>query len=61
MNINTIASEAVSQNVSQKTGDSVGITVAREAMDIQATQAAQLISSIPQSEPNLGNSINTRA
>ncbi len=64
MDINSIASGAVAQNVSQKTGDAVGVTVARKAMDIQADAATQLISSIPKpaaSEPNLGNSINTYA
>jgi len=61
MNINSIASEAVSQNVSQKTGDAVGVTVARKAMDIQATQAAQLISSVSKTEPHLGNNVNTHA
>jgi len=59
MDMNSIASSVVSQASAQKTGDAVGITIAKTAMDLQATQATQLISSIPKSEPNLGNNINT--
>lgn len=61
MDMNSIADSVTSQTASQRTGDAVGITVARTAMDLQAKQADQLISSIPKSEPNLGNSINTSA
>ena len=64
MNINNIASGAVAQNVAQKTGDAVGVTVAKKAMDIQADAASQLISSVAKpaaSEPHLGNKINTHA
>ncbi len=65
MDINGIASGAISQASSQKTGDAVGVTVARKAMDIQADAAAQLISSVTPaktaSEPHLGNNIDVRA
>jgi len=64
MNINSIASGVVAQNSAQKTGDAVGVTVAKKAMDIQADAAAQLISSVPKvaaSEPHMGNHVNTHA
>lgn len=64
MDINSIASGAVAQNVAQKTGDAVGVTVARKAMDIQADAASQLIASVSKptaSEPHLGNKIDTHA
>lgn len=66
MDIKTIASGAVAQSVAQKTGDAVGVTVARKALDIQETQAAQLIDSAKKSapkssEPHLGNHINVHA
>jgi len=65
VDMNSITSSAVSSAASQKTGDAVGVTVAKKAMNIQADAAAQLISSVtPQStasEPNLGNKINTYA
>ena len=66
MDINSISSGVVAQNASQKTGDAVGVKVARKAMDIQADAAAQLISSVSPasnkaSEPHLGNTINTHA
>ncbi|MDH5259655.1 MAG: YjfB family protein [Gammaproteobacteria bacterium] len=64
MNINSIASGAVAQNVAQKTGDAVGVTVAKKAMDIQADAASQLISSVSKTaatEPHLGNNVNTHA
>jgi len=64
MDINSISS-AASQVAAQKTGDAVGIKVAKKAMDIHADAAAQLISSVAPaktpSEPHLGNSINVRA
>jgi len=65
MDINSIASGAVSQAAAAKTGDAVGVTVAKKAMNIQADAAAQLISSVAPasnaSEPHLGNNINVRA
>ena len=65
MDLNSIASGVVSQTASQKTGDAVGVTVARKAMDIQADAAAQLISSVTPtktaSEPHLGNNVDVRA
>ncbi|MDH3326904.1 MAG: YjfB family protein [Gammaproteobacteria bacterium] len=64
MNINSIASGAVAQNVAQNTGDAIGVTVARKALDIQAEAASQLISSATKtaaSEPHLGSNVNTHA
>ncbi|MDX1811443.1 MAG: YjfB family protein [Gammaproteobacteria bacterium] len=66
MDINSISSGVVTQNVAQKTGDAVGVTVARKALDIQSSQAAQLIDSVKESvpapsEPHLGNHINVKA
>ena len=66
MDINTISSGAVAQNVAQRTGDAVGVTVARKALDIQQSQAAQLIESASKSapkpsEPHLGNHVNVTA
>ena len=66
MDINSISSGAVQQAASQKTGDAVGVTVAKKALDHQASIASQLISSVeksapPPSEPHLGNNINVHA
>jgi len=65
VDIGSISSQAVSQFRQQKTGDAVGVTVAKKALDIQSDAAAQLISSIPEvappSEPHLGNKINVHA
>jgi len=66
VDINSISSGAVAQNVAQKTGDAVGVTVARKALDIQSSTASQLIESAkesapPPSEPHLGNNINVTA
>lgn len=66
MDINSISSGVVAQNAAQKTGDAVGVTVAKKAMDIQSSQASQLIESVkesspPPSEPHLGNNINVTA
>ena len=47
-----------------KVGDAVGISVLKKGLDQQASQAAQLISSIPKAEPtepHLGQNINVRA
>lgn len=66
MDINSISSGVVNQAQQQKTGDAVGVTVARKAMDIQSSVATQLIDSVkkstpPPSEPHLGNHINVHA
>lgn len=66
MDINSISSGVVTQAMQQKTGDAVGVTVARKAMDIQANVAGQLIDSVSKStpaasEPHLGNNINVHA
>lgn len=42
----------------------VGMTMLKRAMDIEASSAAQMIASLPQSQnlpAHLGNSINTKA
>lgn len=53
-------SSALSQ---AKTGDAVGITMLKKAMDLQAQSAAQLIQAAGQTNnpPNLGNRIDTSA
>ena len=64
MDINGIASGAISQNMKQKVGDAVGTKVASMALDIQVEAAATLISSVAKpaaSEAHLGNKINTHA
>lgn len=66
MDINSISSGVVAQHVAQKTGDAVGVQVAKKALDIQSSTASQLIDSVkqstpPPSEPHLGNNINVSA
>jgi len=64
VDINSISSGAISANMQQKVGDTVGIKVANKALDIQATNAAQLISSVAKpvaTESHLGNNVNTHA
>ncbi len=65
MDINGLYANVTPMNTNQKTGDAIGTTVARKALDIQAGSAAQLISSIEQpSESNpshLGNNFDKRA
>ena len=63
MDVNNIAGLA-SQVAQQKTGDAVGVSVLKKALDSQAAAAAQLINALPplQKLPsNLGNNINTTA
>ena len=72
MDINSISSSTGAMLRQQKVGDAVGIKVQSKAMDIQATQAAQLISSVAQpvqaesagngNQPShLGQNINVKA
>ena len=47
-----------------KVGDAVGVSVLKKALNHQASQAAQLIDSVPKAEPSeshLGQNINVRA
>jgi len=63
--MNISATAALASASSMQTGDAVGVLVQRKAMDIQQSQAAQLINSVAQSVPrpqgNLGQNINVRA
>lgn len=65
MDINGLSSSIVAMNTNQKTGDTIGTTVARKALDIQSSSAAQLISSVEQpaasNESHLGNNFDKRA
>ncbi len=65
MDINGLSSSIVAMNTNQKTGDAIGTTTARKALDIQATSAAQLISSVEQpaasNESHLGNNFDKLA
>jgi len=64
MDISSIASLA-SSTASMTTGDAVGLSVLKKAMDIQAAGALALIQALPAlpapSLPHLGQSINTTA
>lgn len=65
MNVNMNIGASLMQN----SGDAVGVTVLKKALDIQAQGAMQLIASIPQPPqqsaanlpPHLGQNINTTA
>lgn len=63
--MNISATAAVASASGMQTGDAVGILVQRKAMDMQETQALQLINAVTQSVPrpqgNLGQNINVRA
>lgn len=52
-------------NSATRPGDAVAVTMMRKALDIQASQATQLIQSVNQSTPNpssrLGGNIDIRA
>lgn len=68
MNVNMNTSTALASMTGQTTGDAVGISVLKKAMQIEAQNAQQLIDAIPQTEksstnlpPNLGQNINTTA
>ena len=64
MNINMNTSSALAQSAN----DTVGLTVLKKAMDIEARNAMTLLNAIPQPvkssanlPPNLGQNINTTA
>lgn len=67
MDISSISSGVVTQNMQQRVGDAVGVSVAKKALDIEKSLATQLINSVadsqppPVSEPHLGNRINVHA
>jgi len=62
MDVSNVAS--LSSAVAQmKVGDSVGISVLRKAMEIEAQGVMQLLQALPQpvsNPPNLGNSVDVR-
>lgn len=68
MNVNMNTSTALASVAGQSSGDAVGITMLKKAMEIEAQNAKQLINSIPSPEksatnlpPNLGQNVNTTA
>lgn len=62
MDVSNIASLAVAMS-NQRTGDAIGVTVLKKALEAQAGGAMALINTLPQPNlpPNLGNSISTTA
>ena len=62
MEVSNVAS--LSSSVAQmKVGDSVGISVLKKAMEIEAQGVLQLLQALPQpsgNPPNLGNSVDVR-
>lgn len=67
MNISGIPDSLLQQigNGATQSGDAVTVSVMRKALDIQASQAAQLIDSVAQSMPDpsstLGRNIDVKA
>ena len=68
MNVNMNTSTALASMAGQSTGDAVGVSVLKKAIQIEAQNAQQLIDALPQPEkttnhlpPNLGQNINTTA
>lgn len=67
MEINGISQAMLQQigNSATRSGDAVSISVLRKAMDIQATQAAQLVemvdSSMPAADARIGRNIDVKA
>jgi len=59
MNVSAISDSLLQQinNSATRPGDAVSISVARKAMDIQASQATQLIESVARSMPSPGGSL----
>jgi hypothetical protein len=60
----TTAASLSSQVAQMKTGDAVGITVLRKAIDLQAQSVLQLLDALPpvaSKPPHLGNSIDVKA
>lgn len=64
MDVNNIASLATAMS-NQRTGDAIGISVLKKALDVQASGAVALINALQQSAavspPHLGNTIDTSA
>ena len=65
MSMNVTGSTALAAASGMQTGDAVGVLVQRKAMDIQQSQALQLINSVAQSVPKpdgaLGNKLDVLA
>lgn len=68
MNVNMNTSTALASLAGQSNGDAVGITMLKKAMDIEAQNVQQLVSSISSPEKssvnlpkNLGQNVNTTA
>lgn len=68
MDVNMSTSTALASVAGQSSGDAVGISVLRKAMQIEAQNAQQLINSVTSPEqtsanlpPNLGQNVNTTA
>lgn len=68
MNMDMNTSGALASLAGQSTGDAVGLSVLKKAMDLQAQSAVALISALPQPQkntvnlpPNLGQNVNTTA
>jgi len=68
MDVNMSTSTALASVAGQSSGDAVGISVLRKAMQIEAQNAQQLINSVASPEqtsanlpPNLGQNVNTTA
>ncbi len=68
MNVNMNTSTALASAAGQSSGDAVGISVLKKAMQIEAQNAQQLIAAIPAAEktaanlpPNLRQNVNTTA
>lgn len=68
MNVNMNTSTAMASLAGQSSGDAVGVSVLKKAMQIEAQNAQQLIEAIPKTEntsanlpPNLGQNVNTTA
>jgi hypothetical protein len=64
MDVNNIASLATAM-ANQRTGDAIGISVLKKALESQTTSAMALINALPQPQsgnpPHLGNRIDTSA
>jgi len=67
MDISAVSTSMLQQisNSATRPGDAVSVTLMRKALDIQSSQAAQLIESVAQSMPDpgsrLGRNIDVRA
>lgn len=68
MDVNMSTSTALASVAGQSSGDAVGISVLRKAMQIEAQNNQQLIDSVASPEktsanlpPNLGQNVNTTA